>query len=131
MHRADNLWDPLISDENLDGPIEDVNSTHHWHSHHRPNTCTAWVEETREDRVKEMRADLIEGFVQQPCSKRRRYDASARKWRDTNEPKQWPDQYIHHAAVRVLQPVMMRGMDPYCCGSIRTRGAGRGSAQGE
>ena len=32
------------------------------------------------------------------------------------------DQYVHHALIQVLQPVFMRGMDYYCCGSIRDRG---------
>ena len=40
---------------------------------------------------------------------------SAGKWRDIYEPRLWPDQYIHHALVQVLQPVMMRGMDGWCC----------------
>lgn len=122
MKRADNLWELLTSDENLAGSVEDVNDSHHWRTHHRPNTCTAWVEETKEERVKELQEILEEGFRQKKATTRRRYDASARKWRVTNEPAQWPDQYIHHALVRVLMPVMMRGMDPYCCGSIRGRG---------
>ena len=126
MTRVDHLWEQLISDDNLGGSIEDVNITHHWHTHHRPNKCTAWVEETRPERVAELRQLAEEGFVPKPYSHRRRYDASAQKWRDTNEPAQWPDQYMHHALVRVLQPVMMRGMDPYCCGSIRKRGTHRG-----
>ena len=54
-----------------------------------------------------------------------RWDISAKKWREINEPVQWPDQYIHHALIQVLEPVMMRGMDPYCCGSIRGRGAAK------
>lgn len=122
MKRADNLWELLTSNENLDGSVEDVNESHHWRTHHRPNTCTAWVEETKEERVKELQEILEEGFQQKKATTRRRYDTSARKWRVTNEPAQWPDQYIHHALVRVLMPVMMRGMDPYCCGSIRGRG---------
>lgn len=38
---------------------------------------------------------------------------------------QWPDQYVHHALIQVLQPRMMQGMDFYCCGSIRERGPHR------
>ena len=51
-----------------------------------------------------------------------RYDASSQKWRETNEPHQWPDQYIHHALIQALMPTLMRGMDNFCCGSIRGRG---------
>lgn len=116
------LWKQLLSDENLLLAIDEVNSSHHWRTHHRPNGCTAWVEETKAERVKELRQILIDGFEQKPPTHSRRWDASARKWRDVNEPAQWPDQYVHHALIQVLQPVMMRGMDPYCCGSIRGRG---------
>lgn len=66
---------------------------------------------------------LNAGFIPQQPTRSRRYDANAQKWREIDEPKQWPDQYVHHALVQVLQPVMMRGMDPYCCGSIRGRGS--------
>lgn len=132
MVRADNLWLPMISDGNIDGAVEEVNSTHHWHNHHTPNKCTAWVEETRPERIKDLRQTMIDGFVQAPFKVKPRYDPSAEKWRDTNEPQQYPDQYIHHAVIRALMPVMMRGMDKYCCGSIRGRGSehGRGSISG-
>lgn len=116
------LWKQLLSDENLLLAIDEVNGSHHWRTHHRPNGCTAWVEETKAERVEELRQILIDGFEQKPPTHSRRWDASARKWRDVNEPAQWPDQYVHHALIQVLQPVMMRGMDPYCCGSIRGRG---------
>lgn len=64
----------------------------------------------------------MSGFEPSPARKKRRWDKSAGKWRDIYEPKLWPDQYIHHALVQALQRPMMRGMDPYCCGSIRGRG---------
>lgn len=56
----------------------------------------------------------------------RRYDHNAKKWRDICEPALWPDQYIHHAVIQALKPVMMRGMDYWCCGSIPGRGTKRG-----
>ena len=54
-----------------------------------------------------------------------RYDSTAGKWREINEPALWPDQYVHHMIVQVLAPVLMRGMDFYCCGSIPGRGPHR------
>ena len=122
--RKDELFQQLISDENLTLAIDEVNRTHHWRTHHRPNGCTAWVEETKAERVKELRSIIVNGFEQKP-PKHSRWDASAQKWREVNEPAQWPDQYVHHALIQVLQPVLMRGMDPYCCGSIRGRGPHR------
>lgn len=101
MKRAKNLFEPLISDENLSRAIDEVNRTHHWRTHHRPNKCTAWVEETKEERIKELRQIIIDGFEQKPPHTTRRWDASAQKWRTVSEPAQWPDQYVHHALIQI------------------------------
>lgn len=122
MKRVNHLFEKLISDDNLEWAIDEVNRTHHWRTHHRPNKCTAWVEETKRERVRELRRIIVGGFEQKPPHVTERWDVSARKWRTVSEPAQWPDQYVHHALIQVLQPVMMRGMDFYCCGSIRGRG---------
>lgn len=125
MKRAGKLFDTLISDDNLLLAIDEVNRTHHWCKGHRPNTCTAWVEETKAERVKDLRRMLISGFEPKPPHVSQRWDTSARKWRTISEPAQWPDQYVHHALIQALQPKMMQGMDFYCCGSIRGRGTER------
>ncbi len=122
MKRAKNLYTKLISDDNLRQALQEVNRTHRWHPHHKPNRVVAWVEGDMEQRILDLREIIETGFVPAPAAKKRRWDKSAGKWRDIHEPKLWPDQYIHHALVQVLQPVMMRGMDPWCCGSIRGRG---------
>lgn len=122
MKRVGNLFDRLISDENLRKAINEVNRTHHWRTHHRPNKCTAWVEETKEERIAELRKIIVEGFEPKEPHVTQRWDASAQKWRTVSEPAQWPDQYVHHALIQVLQPKMMAGVDFYCCGSIRDRG---------
>lgn len=124
--RIGNIMRLVVSDDNLDLAIDDVNNSHHWRTHHRPNGCTAWVEETRAERRKELRQIILDGFEQKPPTVTRRWDPSARKWRTVSEPAQWPDQYIHHALIQVLQPIFMRGMDFYCCGSIKKRGPHHG-----
>jgi hypothetical protein len=126
MKRVKQLYPVLISDENLERAIADVNATHRWRPRHRPNKAVAWVEADIPARVQELR-EIINGLIDGTQSfsvpiQRRRYDSSAGKWRDINEPKLWPDQYVHHALVQVLEPAMMRGMDRYCCGSIKNRG---------
>ena len=123
MKRIGNLFDTLISDENLQVAIIDVNRAHRWKANHKPNPCAAWVEETMEERIRHLRQIIVEGFEQKPPRVTQRYDASARKWRAVSEPMLWPDQYVHHALIQVIEPAMMRGMDPYCCGSIKGRGA--------
>ena len=122
MKRAKNLFEKLIGDENLGLAIDEVNRTHRWRPKHRPDKTVAWVESTRSERIKELRAMIEGGYTPSPSTPKRRWDKSAGKWRDIYEPRLWPDQYIHHALVQVLQPAMMRGMDPWCCGSIRGRG---------
>lgn len=129
MKRAGNLFKKLISDENLYLAIHEVNKSHHYIGKgrsRRVNETTVWVEITQDERVEELREILINGFVQSPMRKFRIYDVNAQKWRDISEPAQYPDQYIHHAVQQCLEPVMMRGMDYYCCGSIVGRGAARG-----
>ena len=125
MKRAGKLFDTLISDDNLLRAIDEVNRTHHWKRGHKPNTCTAWVEETKAQRVEDLRRILVGGFEPKKPHVSQRWDANARKWRTISEPAQWPDQYVHHALIQVLQPRMMQGMDFYCCGSIRKRGPHR------
>lgn len=124
MKRIGNLYPKLISDENLIAAIDEVNKSHRWHHYpKKPNSLTLWVEQTKAERVKELRKIIENGFVQSPVTEKRRYDANARKWRNIKEPRLWPDQYVHHALIQVLEPIMMRGMDHFCCGSIKGRGA--------
>ena len=122
MKRARNLFEKLVSDENLTLAIDEVNRTHRWHPHHKPNRVVRWVDETKQERVAELREIIERGFEPSPATPKRRWDKSAGKWRNIYEPRLWPDQYVHHALVQALQPAMMRGMDPWCCGSIRGRG---------
>lgn len=128
MHRVDNLFEQIVSDENLLTAIIEVNKSHRWMTHHRPNRCVAWIEETFDERVRELRQIITDGFVQTKPKCKQRYDPSAQKWRDINEPLLWPDQYVHHALIQVLKPIFMRGMDKYCCGSIEGRGTHYGKA---
>ena len=125
MKRVNDLFPKLISDENILLAITEVNRTHRTHKG-RLNKVVMWVERTLPERIKELRQIMLDGFEPSPARCIRRYDHSAGKWRDICEPKLYPDQYVHHMIVQVLQPVMMRGMDYWCCGSIRGRGTKRG-----
>lgn len=50
-------------------------------------------------------------------------DGASGKMRNISIPKFYPDQIIHWALVQVLQePVFMKGMYPYSCGSVPKRG---------
>lgn len=122
MKRVGNLFEVLISDETLYQAIYEVNKSHRWNPHHKPNKTVEWVEKDIPGHVQELREIIVNGFVPSPVKKKRRYDRSAGKWRDIADPKLWPDQYVHHVLIITLQPVFMRGMDKWCCGSIKGRG---------
>ena len=46
----------------------------------------------------------------------------SKKKRDIAAPLQVPDQIAHWALVQVMEPIFMKGMYRYCCGSIPGRG---------
>ena len=123
MKRVGNLADKMLSDANIGLAIDEVCSSHRWVGHHKPNKTTLWVETTKPERIKELRQIIINGFEATQPTIKRRYDRNARKWRDISEPRLYPDQFIHHILIQTIEPVMMRGMDRFCCGSIRGRGA--------
>ena len=124
MKRVGNLYEKMLSDENILKAIDEVNKSHRWcHYPDKPNKLVLWVESTKEERVKELRRIIINGFTPSPGTEKRRYDRNARKWRDIYEPRLYPDQYVHHILIGTLEPVMLRGMDHWCCGSIKKRGA--------
>lgn len=126
MKRVGHLWEQLVSDENLERAIRDVIDSHRWRSNHLPNRCSQWLERTMEKRIVELRDILEAGFEQAPPKITERYDTNAGKWRTIYEPPEWPDQCVHHAYIQAIQPVCMRGMDTYCCGSIKGRGMSYG-----
>ena len=125
MKRINNLFPILISDDNIRLAIETVNRTHRRRKGVL-NKTVIWIENTIDDRIIDLRNMMIRGFYPSKARVSRRYDHSAGKWREIHEPPLWPDQYVHHMVVQTLQPVMMRGMDYWCCGSIKGRGAKRG-----
>lgn len=75
-------------------------------------------------RVQEM---LIDGsFSPSPYAVKRIIDGTARKEREISKPRFYPDQIVHWAIMLQVEPLMMRGMYYYNCGSIPGRGASRG-----
>ena len=124
MKRINNVFQKIVSDENLKEAILTVCNSHRWIRYpDKPNRTVVWLESNLEKCIQQLRQLIVEGFEPSPVTKKRRYDANAGKWRDIAEPKLWPDQCVHHALIQAIEPVMMRGMDKWCCGSIKERGA--------
>lgn len=126
MKRIGNLTPALLSDENILKAINSVNKTHRIGRHHKLNRTVLWVERTKPERMVELRDILSKPFVPSPTRVRTIIDKSSGKERLLHEPKLWPDQYVHHALVQILEPIIMRGMDYWNCGSIPKRGPKRG-----
>lgn len=127
MKRVGNLYAKMLSDKNILKAIDEVNRSHRWRGNHKPNHIVMWVETTISDRVKELRDIIQNGFEPTQPTIKVRYDRNAKKWRDIAEPRLYPDQYVHHILIQILEPIFMRGMDYYCCGSIKGRGAHYGA----
>lgn len=51
-----------------------------------------------------------------------RWDPGCQKFREIKAPKLFPDQFVHWAIMLQLQPIFMKGMDDWCCASIKDRG---------
>ena len=77
--------------DNLLLAIDEVNRTHHWRTHHRPNSSLHGWRKRRRSASLELRQIIIAGFEQKKPHVSQRWDASARKWRTVSEPAQWPD----------------------------------------
>lgn len=123
MKRVGHIYERMISNENIERAIREVNKGHRWVGNHKPNRVVLWVETSKPDRIQDLRRIINEGFEPIKPVEKRRYDRNAGKWRTIHEPRLWPDQYVHHILIQAIEPVLMRGMDPYCCGSIKNRGA--------
>lgn len=50
------------------------------------------------------------------------YDGASKKERKIYKPRFYPDQIIHWALMLQIEPIVMRGMYEYCCGSVPGRG---------
>lgn len=52
-----------------------------------------------------------------------RFDAGSNKERHIQAPPIFPDQFIHWSLILAIQDVLMKGMDKWCCASIKGRGS--------
>lgn len=126
MKREGHLFEKMISDENIRRAIFEVNRTHRT-QHHRPNKTVERVEADIDGAVKALRAMAEDESFQFPKPRSFTiFDKSAGKERNIKQPSIWPSQYLHHMAIQAGEKIFMRGMDHWCCGSIRGRGAAYG-----
>ena len=65
-------------------------------------------------------------YVPSPYIEKIIEDGATKKVRTIYKPRYYPDQIIHWALMLQLQPVIMRGMYEYSCGSVPGRGTSYG-----
>lgn len=65
---------------------------------------------------------LARAYTPSPYTIKTIKDGPTQKVREIYKPRFWPDQVIHWALMLRLQPVIMRGMYAYNCGSVPGRG---------
>lgn len=67
-----------------------------------------------------------EAYTPSPYITKRIADGTAKKEREISKPRFYPDQIIHWAIMLQVEPIFMRGMYYYNCGSIKGRGSNHG-----
>ena len=85
------------------------------------------VLENAEYYAEAVRAMLLNGtYTPSPYSVKKIFDGSSNKERIIYKPNFYPDQIIHWALMLQLQPIIMKSMYEYNCGSVPGRGSGYG-----
>lgn len=116
MKRTGYLFEKIVSKDNIILAIH--NATKNKKSKRGIIKDAAENPERYADKIREK---LISGnyYFAPPILKTRR---EHKKIRHIKVPKFYPDQIIHWALMQVIEPIINRGMDRYCCGSVKNRG---------
>lgn len=116
MKRTGYLFEKIVSKDNIILAIH--NATRNKKSKRGIIKDAAENPERYADKIREK---LISGnyYFAPPILKTRR---EHKKIRHIKVPKFYPDQIIHWALMQVIEPIINRGMDRYCCGSVKNRG---------
>lgn len=69
---------------------------------------------------------ITQSYAPSPYKVKTVRDGATQKVRTIHKPRYYPDQIIHWALMLQLQPVIMRGMYAYSCGSVPKRGTSLG-----
>lgn len=117
MKSYNHLFEKLISNENIKTAI--IKSS----KRKRRRSDVKRVLQNEDNYIKKIQKLLTEQtYVIKKHNAVKIYDGSSKKARLIVQPKYVYEQIIHHAAVQVLQPIFMKGMYEYSCGSIPNRG---------
>lgn len=117
MKSYNHLFEKIINYNNLKTAI--YNSS----KRKRKRADVRRVFENMDKYIKKIQRLLTERTYKiQPHNAIRIFDGSSHKERLIIQPKYIFEQIIHHAVAQVLQPILMKGMYDFSCGSIPKRG---------
>lgn len=117
MKRVGFLYEKICDIENIKAAIK--NASRRKRKRREVRRVLSNIDECAEQVRKmllEQNYDLVEG------KHKLIYDGSQNKIRKITIPRFFPDQVIHWALMQVTQPIFMRGMYEYSCGSVPNRG---------
>ena len=117
MKRIGNLYDKICQEDNIRLAIRNASKG----KRHRRQVRRVLEQEDRA--VEQIIATLRSGsYTPRPARTKIIRDGAAGKEREITIPAFYPDQIIQWAVMQVLEPVFMKGMYRYCCGSVPGRG---------
>ena len=93
------------------------------HRKYDPNSIAFMIRMNNDYYIRETGRILYErSFKPSKPHESMRYDKGSNKLRKIQAPRIFPDQFVHWAVVLVLLPYLERGMDDFCCASVKGRG---------
>lgn len=121
MKRVGNLYNKMLSHEMMDKVYAGVMK-----GKHRKNdpTSLAFMIKNNKEFYQAECCRMLEERSFKPAKPREsiRIDKGSGKLRLIQAPRLWPDQFVHWAIMLQIQPILMRGMDKWCCASVKDRG---------
>lgn len=121
MKRQGHLYEQICDLENIKTAILKASLG----KRHRPKVRRV-LEHLDEAALQVQHLLTTQTFVPAPPHERVIYDGASGKHRTISKPRFFPDQIVHWALILQLQPVIMKGMYRYSCGSVPGRGTSDG-----
>lgn len=121
MKRAGNLYNKMLSHEMMEKVYSGVMKGKHRKTD--PTSISFMIKNNKEYYLAEC-CRILEERLFKPSKPREsiRIDKGSGKLRLIQAPRLWPDQFVHWSIMLQLQPIFMRGMDAWCCASVKGRG---------
>lgn len=121
MKRVGNLYEGMVSIELIEKAYAGVMKDKHQKT--TPGSIAFMIRMNKDYYIAEVGRILSERAFKPAkprCSKR--IDRGSGKIRDIQAPRIFPDQFVHWAIILQLQPILSKGMDDWCCASVKGRG---------